>query len=1287
MNALGDIAVAASGSENVVMIGFGIGAGVVGVGGAVDVLSINNTTIASIGDITFVDGNLVSVGDGVHVYAGGNVFVDATDDTHVFLLSGALAGGLVGVGGSVGVMTIDKNTDATIGTSAIVDALGNTSDETGLFDGSIDASGTFTAPDGDTISGGHFGTTSAGGVIVQAESSEDILHIVATGAGGFVGVSGAVGVTLISSNTDAEISADAQINTLHQGLAGPNQSVYVNAANDSNVHTYVVGVAVGVVGVSGAVDVGTLNNNTSAKVDTGASVNAHDNIEVNAVGIKTITGVDVSGAAGAVGVGGAVSVWAIGTQIQKSTQEEDSSGNQSTSGSALSGSSGSADSSAGSQAQNGAGTVTGSNGLGTFTGDSAGNMNTNQNRVQSATSMAGTTVNNMAPTGSGISSAENAASTPAGTTAQMDGTATAGGNIGVTANDRADVTVAAGQVSAGIFGAGASVAILSVNDNVSALADGTLKAGGAITVDATLNENVGLTVIDGSGGFVGIGAAVAVVTDNSLTQASLGNVMGAGAVSVTANSTRTINETTGQVSAGAVSAGASFTSVSVGGGADASVDGSATLGDTLSPIGSLSVSATSTITPDADTVAVSAGIGAFSANFSFVDVSANVQASVGANATVDASGAVSVKATSTVNATADMTGVVVSESVSFGAMLGFLTVGGTTEASIGSDASVTGATVTVDATSMNMATTTVEGASGGAASVSVMLASLLISGMTQASVGVGSSVTGTLEVEAKDTSTGTPTTKVLGIGLFSGAGSSANAVLKRTVEAYIGNETGSTPTSQSTVTLNGSADVEATSNETTNVYAEGASGGIVSANVSVPNAEIDGDTRAYVGPKTTVDGSASNSGVTLKASDTSNATVNAVGISVGGLASIDVVSPTATVARNSQAFIDADGKVLAGDATVLLEATSATSASASASGGGGGGLSIAAMIPTATIKGATNAFVGAGGSVSAGVLEITAQDTSPRLASADANVISIGIAAGAGVDAVVNISGGVNAYIDSGDTIDVAGEVSVNAQSSANPTSSASVGQGGAISVGIMTSEVTVTSQTSAYIADHTNIVNAGSLDVEANDTSTASVAGTVAGGGIGEGRSAQTVATVDPTITAFIGQDVQANVVGDVSVVATSIRAQGDANSTDDGGGGVDVGFAQATVNANPTVNAYIDIGSSIRAGGSVKVDAEAQSTPSTGTALNDFIQGVNTSNGEITFPESGLSTGDSVTYNPNGNTPIQTASAALQSGGRLYNVVVVDSNTFVLGNLFNAEFDQLEHSVHYGQRRRLCS
>src|SRR5205823_2397954 len=152
-------------------------------------------------------------------------------------------------------------------------------------------------------------------------------------------------------------------------------------------------------------------------------------------------------------------------------------------------------------------------------------------------------------------------------------------------NDKAHVTVAAGQVSGGVVGAGASAAILSVEDNVSALADDTLHAGGNIAVKATLDETVDLVVIDGAVGFARIGAAVGVVNDNSLTQASLGSVTGAGAVSVQAISARNFNETTGQVSVGAVGVGVSYTRVNVNtdsGGTYASVDP----GATLSSIGS-----------------------------------------------------------------------------------------------------------------------------------------------------------------------------------------------------------------------------------------------------------------------------------------------------------------------------------------------------------------------------------------------------------------------------------------------------------------------------------------------------------------------------------------------------------------------------------------------------------------------------------------------------------------------------------------------------------------------------
>ena len=139
----------------------------------------------------------------------------------------------------------------------------------------------------------------------------------AAGAGGFVGVSGAVGVTLINTKTLAKVSQGALINTLHQDVAGGNQSVYVDAGDNATVQTFVIGIAGGFVGVSGAVDVGTLNDDTDAEVDENAEVRAKKDVSVNAVALKSITSFDASGAGGFVGVGGAVSDWSIGTPIQK----------------------------------------------------------------------------------------------------------------------------------------------------------------------------------------------------------------------------------------------------------------------------------------------------------------------------------------------------------------------------------------------------------------------------------------------------------------------------------------------------------------------------------------------------------------------------------------------------------------------------------------------------------------------------------------------------------------------------------------------------------------------------------------------------------------------------------------------------------------------------------------------------------------------------------------------------------------------------------------------------------
>ena len=74
-----------------------------------------------------------------------------------------------------------------------------------------------------------------------------------------------------------------------------------------------------------------------------------------------------------------------------------------------------------------------------------------------------------------------------------------------------------------------------------------------------LDETVASIANDGSAGFVGLGAAVVVIGDTSLTQATLGSVTGANNVLLAADANRSFTEHTAQASVGAVGVGAVFT--------------------------------------------------------------------------------------------------------------------------------------------------------------------------------------------------------------------------------------------------------------------------------------------------------------------------------------------------------------------------------------------------------------------------------------------------------------------------------------------------------------------------------------------------------------------------------------------------------------------------------------------------------------------------------------------------------------------------------------------------------
>src|SRR5262249_55457680 len=229
-------------------------------------------------------------------------------------------------------------------------------------------------------------------------------------------------------------------------------------------------------------------------------------------------------------------------------------------------------------------------------------------------------------------------------------------------------------------------------------------------------------------------------------------------------------------------------------------------------------------------------------------------------------------------------------------------------------------------------------------------------------------------------------------------------------------------------------------------------------------------------------------------------------------------------------------------------------------------------------------------------------------------------------------------------TINVPGSVQVTASSASDPTVDGTVGAGAIFSGVGMVSNAKVDGTTRAYLSQNINVQQAGTLSVTAQDTSVASDTATVGSGGGATGRGTDTEASVTPTINAYIGTNVTANVTGAVDIEATSIDAEAHATAKSFGGGGVDVGIPQATSTSKPSVSAYVNTGSSLTTGGGVTVKAGPLSTPS--PPLDDYIERANTGTATLASPGPALTDGALVLYTPptgTGSTPIGTAGGPL--------------------------------------------
>ena len=487
---------------------------------------------------------------------------------------------------------------------------------------------------------------------MQGQSSENFFHLdVAVGAG-YVGVGGAVGVSVLDSDTTAIIGANTRINRSGGNVgADARQGVYVTAANSASGTHFTGAAAGGFVGVGAAVQVGSLRNDTAARILGNADVAASGDVAVNGLSRIDLSSLTISGAGGFVGVAGAVSVWSVGTPLSRGYQND-----QGTSADSFSLNGGSADSDAAGQASTAKSSV--GSVLGGFSGGSAGS---GQQRVHDRAGAAGTLVSGSGPSQADWLALINATAPAQGTEATVAaGTSIqAGKAITVNAQQWANLDFLVGSVAGGAVGAGAGIGVFSTALNTNAFAAGSYAAGGRFSVNSQLDATVDVTSFAGAGGIVGLGAAVGVLSDHSNQQSALGDgvrVKAASEVDVSATSNRAIHLNTVQISVGGVALGASFTRLSSDGLVAADIGIGANIGqDAGQTVGALHLNAEANFDDTAHTVAAAVGAVAISANFAIVDVTPVLRASVGTGSLIQVSGDATIDTVSTGSADAVVT--------------------------------------------------------------------------------------------------------------------------------------------------------------------------------------------------------------------------------------------------------------------------------------------------------------------------------------------------------------------------------------------------------------------------------------------------------------------------------------------------------------------------------------------------------------------------------------------------------------------------------------------------------
>ncbi len=827
--AAGDVRLNAADNTFMVQVsGTVAGAGAAAVSGSIDTAVVAKTTHATIGDAT------INAAD---------FEVKAISSTDLYTVTTNVSiAGAAGVGAAAGVQVVTNETIASIGSDADISATGDlgakAEEDTDLLITTVAGSGGIAAVSGGVSVAVIDNTTKAiveagsaqldaGGITeVSADSSEKIVSVTGSAAGGGVGVAGSVATQVVSSETVAAIGDGAQVN--QRNSAGATQDVIVKAQDRVEIDGAAGTAAIGIAGFGGTADISIVKNTTTASIGDSTNIDAGRDILVQADSTKNVSSNTIAASlTGVVGVGGAVSLITIGSALDSDSQatiNDDESGNST---SAYLDDKASEDKVSGEL------------------GDSEHVQSIKTDVAAKSTSVS-------------VAGDLDATSASDKTQASIGANATinAGNDVTVSALDRSKIEIVTGGLAAGgVAGIGGAAGIgIKKSTTEAFIGSGTeIDADGDVAVNATAEDvdSAGskITALGAAAGYIGIGAAVAYLDSNNTTTAALADdvsINTADDVSISAN--EDINLTANAVGAagGAGAIGGSYARAKATGSVTAATGSGVDVGQNGTNARTLTVEATGSDMVYANSLAGAAGIYSGSGAVATAANDSVVSASTGADNTVYLDGEMVVNAKATPQAKAISGAVALSVVGSVGASIATARVKPTVIATLGTDNNITASSLTVSATKNLISTApsaeaNAVGASGGLLlGVSATSSTAEDESNVTATVADGSTITTTGETTVVATSNSKQMAGVAGLnaGFLAVGANIADATSNATTLASLGDDV---------EVLGASLTVQASGNDKNYANSIAGSGGVISGQAAIARTTTNSTTSATTG--------------------------------------------------------------------------------------------------------------------------------------------------------------------------------------------------------------------------------------------------------------------------------------------------------------------------------------------------------------------------------------------------------------------------------------------------------